>query len=200
MSSHYVSLPDEVPSSKLCSLSIEIRLNVGIPSPRSVPPPYSKSSEAQQGHDDSQVVRTGPVHVEEYGSHSRNWYFSTDWLVLTDNNLSMHGSAGQAPRTIISISDIAKLERTEVKSHGLILETTQGKKYLLTFKNDDDLYGWQDTIYLRSAGGSNPWNFKHNVHVAVDPLNGNYYTGLPDEWRKVGLLNSSLVRVVRTNK
>ncbi|KAJ7487235.1 hypothetical protein B0H11DRAFT_1861046, partial [Mycena galericulata] len=106
MPSHYDSLPDEVPSSKLCSLSVEIRFNFGIPSPRSVrrrrsvgpPPPYSKNSEAQQGHEDSQVVRRGPVHVEEYGAHVRNWYFSANWLVLTDNNLSMHRSAGQAPR------------------------------------------------------------------------------------------------------
>ncbi|KAJ7487236.1 hypothetical protein B0H11DRAFT_1114522 [Mycena galericulata] len=44
---------------------------------------------------------------------------------------------------------------------------------------------YTDTICLHSVGVSNPWNFKHNVHVAVDPSSGNYYTGLPDEWRKV---------------
>ncbi|KAJ7726281.1 hypothetical protein DFH07DRAFT_244609 [Mycena maculata] len=76
----------------------------------------------------------------------------------------------RATRTIIPMEDIAKHERTEVNSYCLMLKTKKRKKYLLMFKNDDDLYEWQDAICYRSMGVSNPWNLVHDVvHVGVEP-------------------------------
>ncbi|KAI9741807.1 MAG: Protein kinase [Cirrosporium novae-zelandiae] len=53
--------------------------------------------------------------------------------------------------------------------------------------NEDDLYGWIDSIYQRcpSMGGvSNPTNFNHQVHVNFDPTTG-AFVGLPPEWEKL---------------
>ncbi|KAJ6602631.1 hypothetical protein DFH09DRAFT_1270528 [Mycena vulgaris] len=177
---------DEVPNSHLCSFNVDLRfrLNIAIPSFRTTarktqraPPPYSKRNE-----DEGKVVRWGPVRVEECGTPIRSWFFKVNWLVLTETHLALHASANKAPRAIIPMSDIMKLERTEIKLYCLVLKTKHAR-YLLTFRSDDDLYGWQDAISYRSMGIGPPFNFQHKIHVGVDRAKG-IYTGLPDQWAK----------------
>ncbi|KAJ7719341.1 hypothetical protein DFH07DRAFT_1009662, partial [Mycena maculata] len=117
-----------------------------------------------------------PVHAEECRSKARasNGSSEINWLVLTDRDLSLRESENCTSRTVIPMSDIVKLERTDIKPYCLVLETKQGKKYLLEFENDDEPYGWQDAICHRSMGVSSPWNFVHRQHVWVQPATGTY--------------------------
>ncbi|KAJ6452256.1 hypothetical protein C8R45DRAFT_847942 [Mycena sanguinolenta] len=179
-----MSLPDEHSSSPLCSLSVEFRLKVHIGAPKfrsrrarrqDVPPPYSETRNIDSGSDKNQenksqelaVVRQGCVHVTVQ-DRSRNRGFDINWLVLTNTDLALYAEESKAPEIIIPLSDIAKLERTEHETLSLIMETQGNKTYLLAFRTDDDLYDWKDDISLRITGISNPWNFKHNVHVGRD--------------------------------
>ncbi|KAJ6589240.1 hypothetical protein B0H19DRAFT_1103360 [Mycena capillaripes] len=191
MSSHPKSHPipqalDEIPPSRLCSfnLNFPFRLNLDIRLTRSLrrgrryeaPPPYSKQQEeakhiSQSGNYrvDSSAIRQGPVHAKEHGSLLRGWVI-LKWLVLTDHHLALHVSADDAPRVIIPLSDILNVDRSEFETHALILETSR-KKYLLKFKNDDDLYDWKDAISHRDESVSNPFNFiHHKVDVEWDPV------------------------------
>ncbi|KAJ6602627.1 hypothetical protein DFH09DRAFT_450204 [Mycena vulgaris] len=178
---------DEVPSSHLCSFNVDLRfrLNIATPSARTTagkthrpPPPYSERNEYE-----GDVVRRGPVRVEECGAPIRSWFFKANWLELTETHLALHASANKAPRVTISMSDIVKLERTEIKLYCLVLETKDAR-YLLAFRSDDDLYGWQDAISSRSMGVGPPLNFRHEIHVAVNRVTRKY-TGLPDQWAKL---------------
>jgi len=60
-----------------------------------------------------------------------------------------------------------------MKPYCLLLEANQ-RKYFLSLKSDDELYGWLDDVYGRSPlmGVSNPTNFVHKVHVGFDPVSG----------------------------
>ena len=73
----------------------------------------------------------------------------------------------------MNLSDIANIERTDLKPYCLLLET-KDKRMFFSLKNDEELYGWQDDIYSRSPlmGVSNPTNFVHKVHVGFDPVSG----------------------------
>ncbi|KAJ7641312.1 hypothetical protein FB45DRAFT_899921 [Roridomyces roridus] len=181
---------DEVPSSKLCSLTVHIRFTIGVPSPRrrrgrrdAPPPPYS----ANQG----QIIRTGRAHVKQIqGRRAMSLLHRINWLVLTDKYLVFKHNSSTC--NTILLSDIVKLDRAESGAPILVLETIQGKRYLLRFKCDDDLYDWQDDIYLRITPVSQPWNFRHNVHVHVDASSGEY-VGLPDEWHRLRAHSSDLV-------
>jgi len=126
------------------------------------------------------VVRQGFVRVKE---HARSWFFSINWLVLTDTHLALH-TKHKAPRATIPLSDITRLERAEHERYGLILETRGNQTYFLVFGNDNDIYGWKDAISYRTAGISNPWSFRHDVHVGWNPVDQTY-TGLPPEWDKL---------------
>ncbi|KAF7361147.1 Non-specific serine/threonine protein kinase [Mycena sanguinolenta] len=197
---------DEHSSSPLCSLSVEFRFKIHIGAPRfrsrrarrrqepKAPPPYSETRDIDPGTGKNQeknssgksaVVRQGRVRVKD---RSRNRGFNINWLVLTDTHLTLHPYESKPPEIIIPLSDITKLERTETESYSLILETRANRIYLLAFRSDDDIYDWKDAISYRITGISNPWNFKHNVHVGRDSANGEY-SGLSAEWAKL-LLSS----------
>ncbi|KAJ7769333.1 hypothetical protein B0H16DRAFT_1517497 [Mycena metata] len=191
MSSHPSSQSlEEHSSGLLCSFHFELQWGFSIPRPwgkrrsKAAPPSYSKALESGEPETEVKVVWCGPVHVEEREAHIRSWFFKVDWLVLTDNHLALHESANKAPRTMILCSDIAHVDRAECEPCSIILQTKgKAKKvYLLSFRNDADLYGWQDAISSRMTGVSNPWNFQHNVHVALNPVD-NSYIGLPHSWR-----------------
>ncbi|KAK7017597.1 Non-specific serine/threonine protein kinase [Favolaschia claudopus] len=171
---------DELPSSRLCYLDFHFRFNIQIGSQRVTrsqrlksadleksPPPYSKSGESKA------VVRQGPVRVTQRG---RSWSCNIRWLVLTNTHLYLHGSANQTPRVVIPLVEITQFEREEYGSHCLILGT-KSKAYLLTLRNDDDLYGWKDDISYLIAGVSNPYGFVHKVHVGWDSISQNYTVG-----------------------
>ncbi|KAJ7233322.1 P21-Rho-binding domain-containing protein [Mycena rebaudengoi] len=134
----------------------------------------------------SSVVRQGPVSVKEDGTFA-SWMWRYKWLTLDVAALSLHKSENSPQQSVILLRDIAKFERTELKPYCLLLETQDGKRYFLSLKNDEELYGWQDDVYSRSplmAITSNPTNFVHNVHVAFDPVSG-AFTGMPDQWSKL---------------
>ena len=59
-----------------------------------------------------------------------------------------------------------------MKPYCLLLES-QGRRYFISLKNDEEVYGWLDDVYSRTLmGASNPTNFVHKVHVGFDPVSG----------------------------
>lgn len=74
---------------------------------------------------------------------------------------------------MIYLVDITAIERTDLKPYCLQLDTKE-KRFYLSLKNDEEVYGWQDDIYNRSPlmGVSNPTNFVHKIHVGFDPVSG----------------------------
>ena len=137
----------------------------------------------------SQIIRNGPVSMKEDGFG--NWLWQRKWLVLKEQGLNIHKSevrrsyslsiavphrfeSQNAPvQTAIYLSDISNVERTDLKPYCLLLET-KDKRYFLSLKSDEELYGWQDDVYSRSPlmGVSHPTNFVHKVHVGFDPVSG----------------------------
>ena len=145
------------------------------------------------------VVRSGVVSIKEEG-FATSWLWRPKWLVLKEQTLSIHKSevsltypptlppyhnslghrqlnfrpfqTGSASGTI-NLRDITNIERIDLKPYCLLLET-KDKRFHLSLKNDEELYGWQDDIYSRSPlmGVSNPTNFVHQVHVGFDPVTG----------------------------
>ncbi|KAJ7938236.1 STE/STE20/PAKA protein kinase [Mycena leptocephala] len=139
------------------------------------------------------VVRQGPVSVKEDGTFA-SWIWKVKWLVLKEMTLTLHKSEGSPQQSVILLRDIANIERTDLKPYCLLLETQDRKRYFLSLKNDEELYGWQDDVYSRSPlmGVSNPTNFVHKVHVGFDPVSG-AFTGMPDQWSKL-LTKSAITR------
>ena len=50
------------------------------------------------------------------------------------------------------------------------------KLLYLSFRSDEEVYGWMEDIYSRSPlmGVSQPTNFVHQVHVGFDPVSGGF--------------------------
>ncbi|GJE89158.1 Pkinase-domain-containing protein [Phanerochaete sordida] len=166
------------------------------PSGSSYAPSYSGIGGSPNRTSDSissaQVVRCGIVSVKEDGLVS--WLWRPKWLVLKEQALLIHkNESSTTPQSIVQLSDIANIERTDLKPYCLLLET-KDKRMFFSLKNDEELYGWQDDIYSRSPlmGVSNPTNFVHKVHVGFDPVSG-AFTGLPDAWSKL-LTKSAITR------
>ena len=65
------------------------------------------------------------------------------------------------------------MERTELKPYCLLIET-KDKRFGVSFKNDEELYGWQDDIHSHSPliSFGNPTNFVHQGRVGFDPVTG----------------------------
>ncbi|KAJ6452254.1 hypothetical protein C8R45DRAFT_85609 [Mycena sanguinolenta] len=118
------------------------------------------------------VVREGPVCVKECGIHPRNWFFTIKWLVLYEDEIALHVSQTKPPRSSILLADVIKLERTARLPYGLNLQTKNGRRFLLSFEKDSDLYDWQDEISRRSMGVGLPYNFVHNTHASFDVTTG----------------------------
>lgn len=81
--------------------------------------------------------------------------------------------------TQLKLQDISKVERTDLKPYCLLLEASDRRVHL-SFKNDEELYGWQEDVYSRSPlmGVSNPTNFVHKIHVGFDPISGAFTVSL----------------------
>lgn len=137
------------------------------------------------------VVRNGTVSIKEDGFAS--WLWRPKWLVLKEQTLSIHKSENGPVTVNINLRDITNVERIDLKPYCLLLET-KDKRFHLSLKNDEELYGWQDDIYSRSPlmGVSNPTNFVHQVHVGFDPVTG-AFTGMPETWQKL-LTKSAITR------
>jgi protein-serine/threonine kinase len=146
---------------------------------------------SSDGAGTSGVIRQGPAGFKEDAFAS--WIWREKWLVLKEQTLSVHKNEAAAPQSIIQLRDLANIERTDLKPYCLLLETKE-KRYYLSLKGDEELYGWQDDIYSRSplSGVSNPTNFVHKVHVGFDPVSG-AFTGMPEQWSKL-LTQSAITR------
>ncbi|KAJ7719639.1 Pkinase-domain-containing protein [Mycena maculata] len=153
----------------------------------------SPSANGSSGGGGGGVVRQGNVSVKEDGTFA-SWIWKVKWLVLKEMTLTMHKSENSPQQSVILLRDIANIERTDLKPYCLLLETQDRKRYFLSLKNDEELYGWQDDVYSRSPlmGVSNPTNFVHKVHVGFDPVSG-AFTGMPDQWSKL-LTKSAITR------
>ncbi|KAF9468394.1 kinase-like domain-containing protein [Collybia nuda] len=140
----------------------------------------------------SQIVRSGPASIKEEGTFA-SWIWKLKWLVLKEQTLTIHKSENSPQQTVILLRDISNVERTDLKPYCLLLEA-KDKRYYLSLKNDEEVYGWQDDVYSRSPlmGVSNPTNFVHKVHVGFDPVSG-AFTGMPDQWSKL-LTKSAITR------
>ena len=75
--------------------------------------------------------------------------------------------------SVVYLRDISNVERTDLKPYCLLIETKE-KRFHLSLKSDEELYGWQDDIYSRSPlmGVSGPTDFVHKIHVCFDPVSG----------------------------
>lgn len=102
------------------------------------------------------VVRHGPVSVKEEGTLT-SWIWKVKWLVLKEMTLTLHKSEvrvrlilidhrssplqGSPQQSVVLLRDIASIERTDLKPYCLLLETQDRKRYFLSLKNDEELYG-----------------------------------------------------------
>ncbi|KAL1753940.1 kinase-like domain-containing protein [Schizophyllum commune] len=137
-------------------------------------------------------VRQGLVSLKEDGTFA-SWIWKAKWLVLKEAVLEVRKSENAPQQSVIQLNDISNIERTDLKPYCLLLET-KDKRFYMSLKSDEELYGWQDDIYSRSPlmGVSNPTNFVHKVHVGFDAVTG-AFTGLPDQWSKL-LTKSAITR------
>jgi len=112
------------------------------------------------------------------------WRWRARWLTLGPKTLTISKSKNANAGIVLNLRDITKVDRADLRSHCLLLEFKPQKQYFLSFKDDDQLYNWQDTLYSRSplAGISSPYNFVHHVHVGFDGVTGQF-TGVPEQWK-----------------
>ncbi|RDB27310.1 Serine/threonine-protein kinase SKM1 [Hypsizygus marmoreus] len=113
------------------------------------------------------------------------WIWKARWLVLGSRTLTIYKSKRSTIGISIPLREITSIERAMTRTYCLVIETSTGKRYFLSFPNDELLYGWRDAIYGRSPlAVSNPVNFVHNVHIGIDPATGEF-TGLPEQWKQI---------------
>ncbi|KAJ3314403.1 Protein kinase [Boothiomyces sp. JEL0838] len=96
----------------------------------------------------SLVVKNGYVGVKEEGLRSFLW--SKKWLVLRENTLTFHKSDTSTQAVaLLFLREIEKVERTDLKPYCIEI-TSRDKTYYISLKSDEELYSWQDEIYLSS--------------------------------------------------
>jgi hypothetical protein len=145
-----------------------------------------KDHEKRATSPEPEVLRSGRARIKGHGPLS-SWVWKARSLVLTDQALLTPGYRVQRTVTClrvrclqllqIPLSHISKVERVDSKPFCLLLEVkcdTKKQRFYISFKNDGELYDWQDDVYSRCplVGGSNPSGFVHNVHVGFDPITG----------------------------
>ncbi|TDL26933.1 hypothetical protein BD410DRAFT_800026 [Rickenella mellea] len=115
------------------------------------------------------------------------WFSSIFWnrrlLILRDNTLSVHRDESSPAHTVIELGSIKAVERVDLTGHCLLVEHNE-QNFYLSLKNDEELYDWNDDIYLRSPLNAigNPTDFEHKEHIGFDPLTGSFSgTGVPEE-------------------
>lgn len=181
----------QAPQRSIAGSSFNSAFPISHPSGSSYASTYSGIGGSPHRTGEIHVVRSGSVSIKEDGFAS--WLWRPKWLVLKEQTLSIHKNESGPQQQLISLSDIANIERTDLKPYCLLLET-RDKRFHFALKSDEELYGWQDDIYSRSPlmGVSNPTNFVHQVHVGFDPVTG-AFTGMPDTWQKL-LTKSAITR------
>ncbi|KAF8627551.1 hypothetical protein AX15_004371 [Amanita polypyramis BW_CC] len=123
---------------------------------------------------DGKVVRSGIVRVKKQGLFA-GW--RTKWVVLQGETLTFYSSESStlcSKEGVIRLQDVQRIERVDAKPFCLLLEANN-RRYWLSLQNDVELYDWQDDVYLRTPRGEgSPFDFKHDVHVGVDPDTGGF--------------------------
>ncbi|KDQ50783.1 hypothetical protein JAAARDRAFT_41725 [Jaapia argillacea MUCL 33604] len=139
-----------------------------------------------------QLIRSGLITVKEGGMVS--WGWKAKHLVLTERTVMIHNKKSPLPRRTILLADITSIERIDLKPHCLLVRAG-GKRYYISFSNDDDLYGWHDDLYVRSrlSLATSVSDFAHRVHVGFDPIERRF-TGLPESWNKLLAMGNADVR------
>lgn len=135
----------------------------------------------------SDVIREGFSHVRQ----SKGWLAGKHkrFLVLKEKTLSLHKNfKTHKPNEVISLGNIASVDRIPSDSeYGIQLSMNDESGYLITFRNEDEMYSWMHDIqkYIPTLPSvSTPTMFKHNVHVGFDKETGEF-TGLPETWNKI---------------
>ena len=135
----------------------------------------------------SGILKEGYAHVKDKrGVGGILW--TKRYLILRPTTLSLHKNAETyQAQEIIFLKDIKRLERTTARDYCFEVETRENRRFLLAFKTEADMYGWQEELENRApllAGVSLPTTFQHEMHVGFDPMTG-AFTGLPDEWEQM---------------
>lgn len=151
------------------------------------------------------VIKEGYVKYKEGGIGSLFW--KSKYAILRQTQLDFQKSEQGKISFTIQLKDVTGVTRFD--EFPLCIEVTRAanpgaypgvalrdqpqKTMFIQFKEDGELYEWQDGIYTRCpaiSGVSNPTNFSHRIHVGFDPTNG-AFIGLPPEWEK--LLTASAI-------
>ena len=69
---------------------------------------------------------------------------------------------------IIVLRKVVHVERVNVKSHCLRIETTDGKHHFFAFDSDVELYAWLTDIHMAVSPVGKPTDFKRLIHVETD--------------------------------
>jgi hypothetical protein len=147
-----------------------------------------KSRHGSQIGEEGDVLFQGMFRLKESGSWN-SWMWWKKHLILTTEMLVVLKSSRmgkpQKSKLRINLHAITAISRSDVEMHCLLVETNmEGKKLMIAFESDKDLYDWQDAIYLHSSlsGIGYPHNLEHRVHVQFNSHRGEY-TGLPRQWK-----------------
>ena len=168
-------------------------------------PALSRSTTLDSAGGPYAVKKEGLVQCKEDGFGGMIW--KNKWLILRESELDFQKSRDGKITLTIDLKWVTGVSRCDnipitieinrvanpSTNPGMPLRDLPQKTIYLKFKNDEELYEWQDGIYTRCpaiSGVSNPTNFSHRVHVGFDPTNGNF-VGLPVEWEK--LLTASAI-------
>ncbi|ORZ41315.1 kinase-like domain-containing protein [Catenaria anguillulae PL171] len=138
----------------------------------------------------AKIVKAGYLSVKD-GDGFMSFMWAKRWVVLREQTLALHRSEGSSAVTLLFLTSITSVSRSESKPFCFEVVTPE-RTLLLSCRSDDELYSWMEEIYARSTrtAVSGPTNFKHTMHVGFDSNSG-ALTGLPDQWR--ALLNSSAI-------
>ena len=167
-------------------------------------PALSRSLSYDTSGSDNSIIKRGYV---KYKDQSVVGWWKTKYAVLRPTHLDLQKTEQGKVSLSVPLKDVTGLSRFDdyplcieiiraanpAAYPGVPLRDQPLKTMYLQFKEDGELYEWQDGIYTHCpaiSGVSNPTNFSHRVHVGFDPRNGNFI-GLPIEWEK--LLSSSAI-------
>lgn len=134
------------------------------------------------------VVKRGFANFKAEGLISM---WSKRWFLLREDQVSWHRNENSyAPMGVLGMNEIQEVSRTDAKNYCLQIITKQGTTYLMSLRNDDELYSWMDELQKLISNATAPTDFVHHVHVGYDNSTGEF-VGMPNEWQT--LLSTSKI-------
>ena len=88
------------------------------------------------------------------------------------------------------------VERVNVKSHCLRIETTDGKHHFFAFDSDVELYAWLTDIHMAVSPVGKPTDFKRLIHVETDKNDRSRLVVSPASIH-LGTFSMSLILVIK---